>query len=96
MPQSLSRILVHLIFSSKGRVPFLKDAALRKDLDAYIAGILRECESPLAVVRSTEDHVHALFSLSKNIAACKVIEEAKKSSSKWVKSKKPDLQDFQW
>ena len=96
MSQSLSRILVHLIFSTKGRAPFLKDERIRRDLEAYMAGTLRQCESPIAFVKSVPDHVHIFCSLSKNIAACKLVEEVKTSSSKWIKTKGPVFQDFQW
>ena len=38
MPQSLSRILVHLIFSTKNRSPFLLKP-IRPELHKYMAGI---------------------------------------------------------
>jgi putative transposase len=96
MPQSLARILVHLVFSTKGRTPFLKDETVRKDLDAYIAGILRQCESPVAVVKSTKDHVHIFCSLSKNLPASKLVEEVKTGSSKWLKTRAPAFAEFHW
>ena len=96
MSQSLSRILVHLIFSTKGRTPFLKSETIRKNLDAYMAGILRNCDSPAVIVKSVQDHAHILCVLSRNLALCKLLEEVKKSSSKWLKTKGEAYERFQW
>jgi putative transposase len=93
--QSLAKNLVHLIFSTKNRQPCLS-AGLRPKLHAYIAGILKEWQSPGNQIGSVEDHVHILFVLSKNHALCKVIEEVKKGSSKWVKTQEAALATFHW
>lgn len=96
MPQSLARIIVHLVFSTKNRVPFLNDAQVRRDLEGYLAGTLRNLKSPAIIVGCVEDHVHLLYVQSKNIALTKLVEEIKTSSSKWVKSKSPLLREFYW
>jgi putative transposase len=85
MPQSLANILVHLIFSTKERRPLIEEN-VRVGLHGYIAGILKEIESPALIINSVPDHVHILCVLSKNLAACKLVEEVKKSSSKWMKT----------
>ena len=70
---------------------------MRERLYAYQAGIFREWESPAVVVGGVEDHVHALFSLSKNHALKKVVEEVKKGSSKWMKTSQGTAnRDFYW
>jgi putative transposase len=49
------------------------------------------------VIGGVEDHVHALFNLSKNYALKKVVEEIKKGSSKWMKtSQGASNKNFQW
>lgn len=96
MPQSLSRIVIHLVFSTKNRVGYLTDPATREEMNAYIAATLRQHESPAIIVGSAADHAHVLCILSKNVAACKLVEEVKKTSSKWLKSKSPRLAEFQW
>jgi len=69
MPQSLSRVHVHLIFSTKHREPLLQTLELREQLYAYMATILRDnVDSPAIIVGGVEDHVHALVSLSRNVA----------------------------
>jgi putative transposase len=93
MPQSLANILVHIIFSTKNRRPLI-DNSLRAGLHGYIAGILKELDSPALIINSVADHAHVLCSLSKNLAACKLVEEIKKNSTKWMKLK--DVPMFAW
>jgi REP element-mobilizing transposase RayT len=66
------------------------------DLYAYQAGIFKQWESPAIIIGGVEDHVHALFSLSKNHALKKIAEEVKKGSSKWMKTNGPKDKDFYW
>jgi len=93
MAQSLANILVHAIWSTKERRPIIGDA-LRSNLHGYMAGILKNIESPALIINSVSDHVHVLCQLSKNLAACKLVEEIKKSSSKWMKEN--GVPDFAW
>src|SRR4249920_3416 len=95
MPQSLSKILVHLIYSTKNRERILSDA-IREELHRYSAGILKKWESPAILINSVEDHIHILFSLSKNHALCDIVEQVKKGSSKWLKTKGTTYRDFFW
>ncbi len=81
MPQSLANILIHVIWSTKERRPLNSDA-VRPNLHGCMAGILKNLESPALIINSVTDHVHVLCQLSKNLAACKLVEEVKKSSSK--------------
>ena len=60
MSQSLSKIYVHVVFSTKGRRPFLRDAKLREGTFAYLAGAFKKLDSPAIIVGGTEDHLHAL------------------------------------
>ena len=95
MPQSLAVNLIHLVFSTKNRKPLLVEA-VRPELFAYQAGILEQWNSPALRIGGEADHVHMLFRLSKNYALSKVVEEVKKSSSKWVKARIPFCTDFAW
>ncbi len=96
MSQSLVKNLIHLVYSTKHRQLWLpKDVHNR--LYAYQAGIFKQWESPALIIGGVEDHVHALFSLSKNHALKKLVEEVKKGSSKWMKtSEGTGNQDFHW
>jgi REP element-mobilizing transposase RayT len=95
MAQSLSKILVHLVFSTKNRERILTDA-VRCELHPYMNKILVEMDSPAIAIGSVEDHGHILFRLSKNHAVCNVIEEVKTSSSKWIKTKGEAFRNFHW
>ena len=95
MPQSLARINVHLVFSTKNRHPFLIDA-VRPSLHAYIAGVLKNMGCPPLLLDSVEDHIHVLFGLSRTVALSKVVKTVKKASSKWLKTQHPDLLQFAW
>ena len=95
MSQSLVKNLVHLVFSTKHRQPWLPKEH-RDALFAYQAGTFREWESPALIIGGVEDHVHSLFSLSRNHALKKIVEEVKKGSSKWMKSDGPRHAVFCW
>ena len=93
MPQSLANILIHIIWSTKGRRPLISDH-VRAGLHGYMAGVLKNLESPALIINSVTDHVHILCQLSKNVATCKLLEEVKKSSSRWMKEQ--GVLDFAW
>ena len=86
MTQSLVKNIIHLIFSTGRRRPYLTEA-IRPDLFAYQAGVFKRRDSAALVVNGVEDHVHVLFSLSKNQAMSDVIRDVKASSSRWMKRK---------
>ncbi|MCL4201438.1 MAG: transposase [Pirellulaceae bacterium] len=85
MSQSLVKNLVHLVYSTKHRQVWIPQD-VRERLWAYQAGIFKEWESPALIIGGVEDHVHALFSLSKNYPLKEIVEEVKKGSSKWMKT----------
>ena len=97
MPQSLAKVLVHIVYSTKGRRPWLKDEDIRRQLYAYKATILRDnVDSPALIIGGVEDHIHALCLLSRNFAIKKVIEEAKTETTKWLKKQGQQYRDFHW
>ena len=85
MPQSLSKVLVHLIFSTKHREPLI-GPEIRPRLHAYMVGILDHLKSPSLQTGGVADHVHILLALSRTISQAELVEEVKKSSSKWMKA----------
>src|SRR5258707_15400133 len=95
MSQSLVKNLIHLVYSTKHR-ELLIQKDHRAALFAYQAGIFKDWESPALIIGGVEDHVHALFSLSKNHALKKIVEEVKKGSSKWMKADGPQNARFCW
>jgi REP element-mobilizing transposase RayT len=95
MSQSLANIIVHLVFSTKGRRQLLRDEE-RSQLHAYITGILKNHDSTLIEINSVRDHVHILFVQSKNHAPAKIVEQVKASSSGWLKEQNAWYADFAW
>ena len=95
MPQSLSSILIHLVFSTKNREPFIQPT-IEKELHPYMAKIFRALKSPSLAIDGTADHVHILFSLSRVIKIADLVQEVKTESSKWIKTKGPEFKNFHW
>ena len=95
MPQSLSSVLIHLVFSTKNREPFLLPA-VEAELHPYMATIFRDHDSPSLIIDGTTDHVHMLFALGRTITIADVVEEVKTGSSKWVKTKGREFRNFHW
>jgi REP element-mobilizing transposase RayT len=95
MPQSLSSILIHLVFSTKNREPFIKPI-IEKELYPYMAKIVRALKSSSLAIDGTSDHLHILFSLSRVIKIADLVEEVKTESSKWIKTKGPEFKNFHW
>ena len=95
MPQSLSRILVHLVFSTKNREVVL-NAAIQSELHPYLAGTLDGIDCPSLQVGGVENHVHLFFGLSRTRSVADVVETVKTSSSKWIKTKGVEFGGFHW
>src|SRR5260370_24530153 len=95
MPQSLSSILIHLIFSTKNREPFITPA-IEGELHPYMATIFRDHKSPSLVIDGKSDHVHILFVLGRAITVADLVEEVKNGSSKWIKTKGAEFKSFHW
>jgi len=94
--QSLARLWTHLIFSTKNRYPFLSDQKLRTDMHAFLAKTLREQDCETLIVNGVEDHIHALFALSRTHSIASVVKEIKRTSSGWVKELSPKVAEFHW
>ena len=97
MPQSIAKVPVHIVYSTKNRKPWLDSPELRDELYAYKATILKNnVDSPAIVIGGVEDHIHALCLLSRKFAIMKVIEEIKKETTKWLKKRDNRLSNFAW
>jgi len=96
MSQSLAKILVHGVFSTKDRRPFLHDKNLRDELHRYIGGILNQLDCQPIIIGGIEDHVHLLCALSRTCQVAEMVKEVKRGSSLWLKTKSADLHDFAW
>ncbi len=95
MSQSLARLPVHLVFSTKGRAHVLHEG-IRSALHAYMATVLQNMACPAVLINSVSDHVHILFELARTVSVSQAVEEVKKSSSKWLKTQAPEFSGFAW
>ena len=95
MPQSLARLHIHLIFSTKNREPVLRDT-VRDSLHRYMAAVLQNLECPPVLINSVADHVHILFELGRTVAVSDAVEQVKKTSSKWIKTQGAEFSLFAW
>ncbi len=95
MPQSLSMVIVHIVFSTKDRFPCLRPS-VRSRLHAYQATVARDARCEAYRVGGTADHVHLAVRLSRTIAIAELVEHLKTSSSMWLKAQQSDLRRFAW
>jgi putative transposase len=95
MSQSLTKNIMHIVFSTKDRAPYLTEE-IRPSLHSYINGITTKLASPLITIGSVEDHIHLLIQLSKNISLAKFVENVKTGSSKWLKTRGSEFLFFYW
>jgi putative transposase len=94
MPQSLARLLVHLVFSTKNRIPFLQSPELRSEVHAYLTATLQGQDCEAIQVSGVTDHVHLLFGLSRTISLADLVKHLKTSSTKMMREK--GHRDFSW
>ena len=95
MAQTLVSLIVHVVFSTKNREPFIAPES-EPELFAYIGGILNNHESRLLAAGGTANHVHLLISLSKNTSLSSLMKDIKKDSSSWIKTKGNQFRNFHW
>ena len=95
MPQSLASILVHLVFSTKGREPWLADP-FRDELHAYMGGTIANCGGVLFRAGSVADHIHLLLSHPRTMAPADLVQDIKTGSSKWLKRQAKGMAGFHW
>lgn len=95
MPQSLSKVILHIIFSTKNRQPWIA-SDVRPRMHAYLATICRDIGADLVHVGGVADHVHIVTTLPRTVSQAELIERIKKASSKWIKTVDARYRDFFW
>ena len=96
MPQSLSAVYIHLVFSTKERRPFLRDPDVREALQAFLGGASKQLECPPILVGGVEDHVHLLARFARTITQAEWVKELKRVSNLWLKEQGCQYADFEW
>ena len=95
MSQSLSKLYVHIVFHTKNNIFKIRKQD-KQELYAYMGSIIKDNGSIPILINGVEDHVHILCVLSKNIALAKLVEEIKRHSSRWIKTKDSYYANFSW
>jgi len=76
-------ILLHIIFSTRGRRPWIKPG-FRTDLFAYLGGIVRAMGGIALIINGTTDHVHMLVRIRPAQSSAQIARVVKANSSRWV------------
>ena len=95
MPQSLSQVIIHIVFSTKERRPWL-DPEIRPRMHAYLATVCRNCDCQAYRVGGTADHVHIAARLARTVSQAELLEKIKKTSSAWIKQQGTRYGGFFW
>ena len=95
MGQSLVRNYLHIVFSTKHRQPFIQPP-VEEELHNYLGGICNRLDCQSIRVGGYTDHIHILCKLSQKIALMKLVEEVKSHSSRWMKTKGEEYDNFYW
>jgi REP element-mobilizing transposase RayT len=95
MSQSLSKIYVHLVFSTKNRERCIP-REMNHDLHSYMGGTLHGVGCVPIEINSEPDHVHALFLLSRTMSLSETIGTLKTSSNDWLRGRAPQMAQFHW
>jgi putative transposase len=95
MSQSFVQIYIHIVFHTKDNAKLIR-VDIENELFSYLCGILKNHKSIPLQIGGTSDHIHILCTLPKTIALADLVEEIKKSSSKWIKTKGAHYNKFYW
>ena len=95
MPGTSSQILLHVVFSSKGRTPWITPD-IAEYLYPYIGGIVRAEKGVLYDIGGVEDHVHMYLRWRPDEAISDLMRTVKSRSSKWIHDTYPTLAPFAW
>lgn len=95
MSQSLTKLYVHIVFHVKNNKHGIRTTEM-PELFAYMGTVIKDNQSIPIIINGVDDHVHILCVLSKNVALAKLVEEIKRHSSRWIKTRDPYYANFGW
>ena len=95
MPQSLSKIYLHIVFHIKTTSPQIDEAHLER-VHSYIGQLVNSTGCSIIRVGGIGDHVHVLCLLSRNETVSHLVEEIKRNSSRWIKTLGQEYECFAW
>lgn len=95
MAQSLSKVYLHIIFSTKNREHLILPK-IETELYAYLGGAIKNLKAIPININGMPDHIHILSTFPRTITIAKFLEEIKRTSSKWIKTKGDEFNGFGW
>jgi putative transposase len=90
------RLWVHLVFSTKDKIPFMNSSERRRMIQEHILQNAKEKEIRLDAVNGFQEHLHCLFTLNKEDSISKVAQLIKGESSFWINKNKIVQGHFGW
>ena len=95
MAQTLARIILHVVFSTKEREKIITDKMAER-LYPYMINVCNNIRSHVYQIGGMEDHVHLLLELSRTMSVAEALRVIKANSSRWIRSEFPECRDFHW
>ncbi len=95
MAQSLAKMYVHIVFSTKKHYPFITPA-IEPELFAYMGDTIKRNGGVPFIINGMPDHIHVFATLPRTVTLSKFVEEIKRNSSRWIKTKGAEYQKFAW
>lgn len=96
MPQSLSRVIIHTVFSTKHRELVFTDMPLRLELHAYLGGCAKTLDCLPIQIGGVADHVHLLTTLPRTLCIADFVKEVKRVSTGWLQERGGSCAAFHW
>lgn len=96
MPQSLSHVILHTVFSTKERFPFLQEPNRRAETHAYLGGCANTLHCRPIAIGGVADHVHLLTTLARTISIADFVKEVKRVSCNWLHEQGAEWTKFHW
>ena len=96
MPQSLSQVWLHIVFSTKDRRAFLQNADFREEMFPMLSHHVKEIGCFPRRAGGWIDHVHVVCGLSRTVTIAQLVEHVKTETSKWAKKKPQGSKAFTW
>ncbi len=96
MPQSLSNMIVHLVFSTKDRHPWFTDPVKMSAMHAYLGGVSATLDCPTITIGGVADHVHLLARMSRTVSMSEWVKELKRASTVWMHAEWREFASFHW
>jgi REP element-mobilizing transposase RayT len=95
MGSTHTSLLIHIIFATKNRTPWLS-ADVQQRLFGYLGGVIRDKRGALRARGGMPDHVHLLLSWRPDAALSSLMRDLKAGTSRWIHREIPSLRDFAW